>query len=83
LEFREVVVPRNLNLRWHLVSQTIFDICLAFASLRLPNYVVLEIIDWFPHYCDLNRFRKVTLIEKINKSFAVKYGDEFADEVLE
>jgi hypothetical protein len=47
------------------------DICLAMSPMQLPNYVLLEIIDWLPHWeVAVRRFKKITLIENINRSIS-------------
>ena len=38
------------------------------ASLQLPNYVMLEIIDWLPYYYfAVSHVRKITLIEALRR----------------
>ena len=47
----------------------ILDICLAMSPMQLPNYVLLEIIDWLPYYeVAVRRLKKITLIENVNRS---------------
>jgi hypothetical protein len=39
------------------------------SVLELPNYVMLEIVDWFPFWeVGINRYKKITLIENINRT---------------
>ena len=39
------------------------------APLKLPNYVMLEIIDWLPYYYfAVSHRRKIALIESVRKS---------------
>ena len=60
---------RNLLLKWCRVQFIIIDICIAIWKLQLPNYIILEIIDWFPHWeVGINRYKKITLIENVKKS---------------
>jgi hypothetical protein len=35
-------------LLWPRVHPILLDICIAFAPMRLPPYVLLEICDWLP-----------------------------------
>ncbi len=47
----------------------ILNICIAMAPLKLPNYVMLEIIDWLPHYYHgVSHQRKIALIESISRT---------------
>ena len=41
---------RNRNLQWIKVFRNIIDVCIGMFALELPNYVLLEIIDWFPFW---------------------------------
>jgi hypothetical protein len=43
-------IERNKLLQWKVVYSTIVDICIAMTQFQLPNYVLLEIVDWFPHW---------------------------------
>ena len=43
-------LERNKLLQWKVVYAIIMDICIAMSPLELPNYVLLEIVDWFPYW---------------------------------
>lgn len=56
----------------------ILDICVALAPLRLPNYVLLEIIDWLPFYCvAVPHLKKIALIESVMRSVYRIRGREY------
>jgi len=38
----------NQQLQWPLIHRYLLDLSIVFASLRLPPYVMLEIVDWLP-----------------------------------
>ena len=60
---------RNELLQWKFIHPIIIDTCIAMYNLRLPSYVLLEIIDWFPYWeIGVNRYTKVTLIENVKRS---------------
>lgn len=62
-------IERNEKLQWKNIHSIIMNICIALWSSGLPNYVLLEIIDWFPFWeVALNRYKKVILIENVNRS---------------
>ena len=62
-------LERNKLLQWKIAHKTIVDICIAMSVLELPNYVMLEIVDWFPFWeVGINRYKKISLIENINRS---------------
>ncbi len=44
------------------------DVCIAFAPLQLPPYVLLEIIDWLPHIEYEKHFKKISLIISMRNS---------------
>jgi hypothetical protein len=44
------------------------DTCFALSSLELPNYVILEIIDWIDYLYYDGHKEKISLIEGIEKS---------------
>lgn len=44
------------------------DICIAFAPLQLPPYVLLEIVDWLPHIEYERHFKKISLINSMRDS---------------
>lgn len=50
------------------VHPEILDFCISMWPLRLPNYVLLWIVDWLPNYCKASHIRKIRLIESISKS---------------
>ena len=43
-------------------------ICLAFAPLELPPYVLLWIIDFLPNYDKLSHHKKIELITSVRNS---------------
>ena len=49
-------------------QEIIKDICIAFASLMLPPYVLLEIIDWLPNMEYEKHIVKINLIISVRKS---------------
>ena len=50
-------------------QDTIIGICLAFAPLDLPPYVLLWIIDFLPNYYDkLSHHKKIELITSVRDS---------------
>ena len=59
------------------------DICIAFAPLRLPPYVLLEICDWLPVAYDgsdgneslmhvVSHVKKIRLIESVHRAYKVR-----------
>jgi hypothetical protein len=39
------------------------------SALQIPNYVLLEIIDWLSHYyVAVSHLKKIRLIENVNRS---------------
>jgi len=38
----------NKQLQWSLIHPYLLDLCIVFAPVRLPPYVMLEIVDWLP-----------------------------------
>ena len=65
---------RNQNnyekIEWLKVSNEIIDVCIALASIDLPPYVLLEIIDWFDFYCFVEHKMKIELIINVKKSIS-------------
>lgn len=53
-------IQRNKLLQWNVVYSIIIDICIAMSALELPNYVLLEIVDWFPFW--VSNFCKAKII---------------------
>lgn len=51
-----------------VLSIIIVDLCIAMAALHLPNYVLLEIIDWLPCIKDHCHRTKIRLIEGVDRS---------------
>ena len=47
----------------------LFDICLAFATLKLPPYVVLEIFDWLPYMDRVPHVQKIRTIQHLRRIF--------------
>ena len=58
------------SLEWSKVSSEIIDVCVAFASLDLPPYVLLEIIDWLPFNIYVEHKKKIDLIVNLKKSIS-------------
>jgi hypothetical protein len=62
-----VEVLRN-SLRWINVQAVLLDICIAFYPLRLPPYVILEIVDKFSFWSThVNRKKKIDYIIRIKR----------------
>lgn len=57
----------------------LMDICIALSPLELPNYVILEIIDWIDYLYYDGHKEKISLIEGIEKSIR-KIKDSKLDE---
>jgi hypothetical protein len=51
---------RNGKLEWRRVFYKIIDVCIGMFPLELPNYVLLEIVDWFPFW--VSNFCKAKII---------------------
>jgi len=65
-----VACERNSPLNWLKMSKQIIDICIAFAPIDLPAYVLLEIIDWLPFFICHERKTKLDLIVNVKKSIS-------------
>lgn len=62
------VAQRNASLQPQVVTATIIDVCLGLGG-ALPNYVLLEVIDWLPSYeAGVDHTLKIRLIESIHRS---------------
>lgn len=61
----EINRMRTINM-WKL---NLFDICLAFATLKLPPYVILEIFDWLTYMDQVPHVLKIRLIQKLRTLF--------------
>ena len=65
---------RNQNnyekIEWLKVSKEIIDVCIALASIDLPAYVLLEIIDCFDFYCFVEHKMKIEMIINVKKSIS-------------
>ena len=59
---------RNGELRKSVSHARIVDIVIAFSSLLLPPYVILEIVDKFEYWSMVNRKFKIDLIVAVDKS---------------
>jgi len=72
------LLQRNRSLQWRTVHAYLLDICLAFAPLQLPTYVLLEIFDWLPTHAQIagidynessmyrvSHIKKIRLIERV------------------
>lgn len=55
-------LARNRKLEWRRVYYEIINICIAIFALELPNYVLLEIVDWFPFWVSNFCFAKNTTL---------------------
>jgi len=62
----------NEQLQWSRIHPYLLELCIVFAPLRLPPYVMLEIVDWLPTHVaikdvDFNEscIHKVSHINKI------------------
>ena len=65
--FNEVELEYELEKR-KIRHYILMDICIALSPLELPNYVILEIIDWIDYlYYDDHRV-KISLIEGVARS---------------
>ena len=53
---------------WQNVCTQIIDVCLGLHAFRLPAYVLLEIIDWFPWFEYVNQRKKIHLIIDVKQS---------------
>lgn len=45
---------RNKSVQWKDAHKVVMDVAIAMAPLRLPNYVLLEIVDWYLKLCESN-----------------------------
>ena len=70
-------------LTWHRIHPIVLDVCIAFAPMRLPPYVLLEVIDFLPVEYEgsdeneslMHRVRhglKIRLIESVFHSYKVR-----------
>ena len=59
-----------LQLEWSKISNQIIDISIALASIDLPPYVLLEIIDWLPLFEYVDHKKKIDLIINLKKSIS-------------
>jgi hypothetical protein len=66
-------VAPGARLRRQLRHELIVDICVAFAPLRLPPYVLLEIIDYLPRMEHATRLKKITIIEGVHHAVKRRY----------
>jgi hypothetical protein len=58
----------HTSLKWINVQATLLDICIAFYPLRLPPYVILEIVDKFPCWeTHVNHKKKIDYIIQIKR----------------
>ena len=57
-------------MEWSKISNQIIDISIALASIDLPPYVLLEIIDWLPLFEYVDHKKKIDLIVNLRKSIA-------------
>ena len=59
-----------MQLEWSNISIQIIDISIALASIDLPAYVLLEIIDWLPLFEYVDHKKKIDLIINLKKSIS-------------
>jgi hypothetical protein len=58
----------HTSLKWINVQAVLLDICIAFYSLDLPPYVLLEIVDRLPFWeTHVNRKKKIDYIIQIKQ----------------
>ncbi len=62
-----VRAPLSVRLMQH-AQPDIIGICLAFAPLELPPYVLLWITDFLPNYNLLSHHKKIELITSVRDS---------------
>jgi hypothetical protein len=63
------VKNKNADTVWVLAHAQIVDVAIAFASLNLPAYVLLWIVDFLPHIKDSQKeITKVKLLVSLIKS---------------
>jgi len=74
-----LLTKRNFDMSWRNVHPLVLNVCIALVAMRLPPYVLLEIIDWLPpaSLCDKfgndwNRFRKVQMISAVQNFYRNK-----------
>ncbi len=67
LSFVKQLVDRNRHL-WKKTHDLITNDVLALAAVKLPNYVLLFILDWLPFVNTHREYKKVNLIEGIQRS---------------
>lgn len=48
---------------------TLYTLCLVFATLKLPPYVILEICDWLPHMDQVPHVKKIRTIQRLRRIF--------------
>jgi hypothetical protein len=64
-------VATTKSLQWCNIQQRLIDICIALSPLDLPPYVLLEIIDWLPHWATCApHSRKIEFIIRFRKCCA-------------
>jgi hypothetical protein len=74
------VLAVRKGLEWKVLFVTVRDIVFVLFPLRLPNYVLLEIIDWLPHlYYAAPHKSKIRLIENVNRSCRKVKGRRVVD----
>jgi hypothetical protein len=77
INFSLIITVLIQSLRWKNVHRIILNICIAMWQLQLPNYVLLEIIDWLPYYeAAVSHFKKIRLIENVNRSITRIKGNK-------
>jgi hypothetical protein len=62
------VKQTRLSLTWRKIRQRLLDICIAMHFVRLPPYVLLEIVDFLPHWHRMvAHARKIALIVEVRR----------------
>jgi len=64
----ESLCQRNCQLQQPIIHARILDIVIAISSLDLPPYVILEIIDKFEYWSNVDRKFKIDTIIAVDQS---------------
>jgi Ran GTPase-activating protein (RanGAP) involved in mRNA processing and transport len=73
----EALLKRNDAIAPHKVAPILLDVALALAPLKLPTYVLLEIVDWFPFFVALSRSWKISRLERVRDSVKRVRGNRY------
>jgi hypothetical protein len=69
----KTIKRRNKKIAWNYVCKKILNVVLQLAPLKLPTYVVLEIIDTMGDWKHINQYKKVNLISAVMEGKKVEY----------